>query len=138
MIVVMFILMIIIFLVADYSRAYYVAKDKPGILRSIGFGFNMVFGKFFTSVILMLILVIINILLLWMMTVLADRIRPASGIVVFLLFLLSQILLFIRIISRGWRYASITSFMEQSGKTEQKISDQPDSILTESAEPLMI
>lgn len=135
---VMAILMILVFLVADFSRAYYVANDSPGIFRSIGFGFKMTFGKFFTSVPLMLILVIINILLLWMMTVLIGRIRPGPGFIVFLMFLLSQILFFIRIISRAWRYAGITSLMEQFLKAEEKISDQPAAIITEPAEPMMI
>lgn len=115
-ILVLIIVMILFLLIADYSRACCVAQNKPGIFRAIGFGLKMTFGTFSTSVPMMLFLLIINILLLWLMAELINKIRPDSGFTVFLLFLLSQVLFFIRMWLRTWRYASITSLMERRAR----------------------
>lgn len=99
-------------LVADYSRAHYVADEKPHFFRSMGRGFKKTFGTFFSSVPMMLFLILIQILFMWLMSAVIAGLNPGSGLMVVLVFLLSQVLFFIRTFLRIWRYSSVTSMME--------------------------
>jgi hypothetical protein len=102
----------VFFLVADYSRAHYSAGKKPKIFNSVGYGFKMTFGSFSSSVPMMFILTIVQIMFVWMMSRLFFIWKPSTGPALFLMFLASQFMFFMRILLRSWRYASVTSMME--------------------------
>jgi len=105
------IILSVFLLVADYSRAHYVAERIPGFFRSMGYGFRKTFDTFASSVPMMLFLLLVQILFVWLMTSLVAGVRLKSGFLVFMMFLLSQVLFFIRTLLRVWRYSSVTSMM---------------------------
>jgi hypothetical protein len=43
--------------------------------------------------------------------------KPVTGRGVFLLLIISQLLLYARLLLKNWRYASVTSMMEETTKT---------------------
>jgi len=106
----------ILLLVADYSRAWQVSADNPACFKAIGYGFNQTFKTFLTSYPLMIIVLLVQILFGWFVLTAMPGMRPASGIGIFLLFLLTQLLFLIKILLRVWRYGSVTALMEQNPK----------------------
>ena len=106
----------VLFLVADYSRAHYLAEKKPKIFNSVGYGFKMTFGSFSSSVPMMFILTIVQIMFVWMMASMFFIWKPSTGTALFLMFIISQLMFFLRILLRSWRYASVTSMMESLEK----------------------
>lgn len=108
---------ILLFTVADFARAGYVAGGKPAVFKAIGYGFKMTFDNFLSAVPLMLVLYVVQSLFGGLVMKIILSWKPATGGTVFLLFILSQLLFFVIISLRSWRYASITSLME---KIEQR------------------
>jgi len=106
----------VFFLVADYARAHYSASAGSTVFKAIGNGFKMTFGSFSSSVSMMFILIIIQVLFMWLMTRLVLAWKPSTGLAVFLMLLATQGLFFIRIFLRSWRYASVISMMEKLEK----------------------
>ena len=102
----------ILLLVADYARAWQVHHEEDAGFKAIGFGFNRTFRTFISSYCLMLILLIIQVLYGWLVISIINDMKPATGGGVFLLFILSQLLFFIKILLKGWRYGSVTRLME--------------------------
>ena len=112
--IIMALLLPVILLVADYARAWQVVHDSKKPFKAIGFGFSRSFKTFLVSYPVMLILVLIQsgFGALVMSNLLTSK--PATGGGVFLLFLSSQILFFLRLMLRVWRYGSVTSLMEDT------------------------
>lgn len=106
----------VFFLVADYARAHYSAAADSTVFKSIGNGFRMTFGSFLTSVPMMFILIVIQALFMWLMTKQVLAWKPSTGTAVFLMLTATQILFFIRIFLRSWRYASVITMMEKLEK----------------------
>lgn len=102
----------VMLLIADYARAWKAANDTAGVWKSIGKGFSLTFSAFFSSWILMFILLIINSLYLLLMMSFLAGLTPDTGLGVFLLFLFSQLTYFVRIILKSYRYGSVSSLME--------------------------
>ena len=108
-----FLLLTILLLVVDYARAWQVSKERNACFKAIGFGFSQTFRTFLSSYPLMIIILIIEFLYGWLILKILPPIKPVTGSGIFLLFLLSQFLFFIRILLKTWRYGSVTSLMEQ-------------------------
>ncbi|HOB84347.1 MAG TPA: hypothetical protein PK521_07875 [Bacteroidales bacterium] len=106
----------VFFLVADYSRAHISSVTGTSVFKSVGYGFKMTFGNFVSSVSMMFILMMIQVLFMWFMTKLIFVWKPTAGLAVFLMLITTQVLFFIRIFLRSWRYASVISMMESLGK----------------------
>ena len=102
----------ILLLVADYARAWQVLHEKNAGFKAIGFGFSRTFRTFIPSYCLMLILMIIQVLYGWLVLIIIASMKPVTGGAVLLLFILSQMLFFIKILLKGWRYGSVTRLME--------------------------
>jgi hypothetical protein len=106
------ILIAILLLVADYARVWQVALDRNECFKAIGFGFRRTFKTFLSSYPLMIILLIIQALFGFVMFRFIPVMRPATGGGVFLLFIFSQVLFFIKILLKVWRYGSVTALLE--------------------------
>jgi hypothetical protein len=104
----------IMLLVADYARAWLVSNGQNSCFKAIGFGFAKTFRTFFSSYALMIILLAVQIFYGWLILTIIPGMKPATGGAVFFLFLLSQILFFIKILLKVWRYGAVTSLMEQN------------------------
>ncbi len=111
-ILVFILLYMIIVLVADYARAWQVMNGKASPFRALGFGFKTAFCKLRSSYPLMLILWIGNTFFLVLSYLLIGRLKPATGIGVFMLIVLSQLLFFTRLLLKCWRYGSVTALKE--------------------------
>ncbi len=99
-------------LVADYSRARKAGSENVSAFEAIGYGLNSTFGKFGRSYLLMVLLVLVQLLLLFAVFLIMPAWRPATGGAVFLMLLVSQLLVILRLSLKAWRYASVTSMME--------------------------
>ena len=106
-----FLLLTVLLLVADYARAWQVTMDRNVCFKAIGFGFSQTFKTFLSSFPLMIILLVVQLSFGWLVLKILPGMRPATGGGVFLLFLLSQILFFLKIMLKIWRYGSVTVLM---------------------------
>jgi hypothetical protein len=111
-----FLLMIIplFLLVADYARAGKASNSHWSGFTAIGFGFSQTFGKLKLSYIMMIFLILAQIALGILILLILPAWRPVTGGGVFLLLIISQLMFFIRLLLKTWRYASVTSLMENS------------------------
>jgi hypothetical protein len=106
------IIMPIMLMVADYARAWQVTREKFSAFGAISYGFSRSFGTFFTAYPMVLIISAVNILVIFISFRITGWWKPLSGSGVFLLFIVTQALFFIKIFTRVWRYGSITSLKE--------------------------
>jgi hypothetical protein len=107
----------LILLAADYSRAWQVSEAENSAFRALGFGIRHTFGTFFPSYGLIIILMIIQFLFgAFVLNILAGF-KPVTGGGVILLFLLSQSLFFIKIMLKAARYGSVTGMMEMTNES---------------------
>lgn len=106
-----FLLLTVLLLVADYARAWQVTMDRNVCFKAIGFGFSQTFKTFLSSFPLMIILLVVQLSFGWLVLKILPGIRPATGGGVFHMFLLSQILFFLKIMLKIWRYGSVTVLM---------------------------
>lgn len=118
-----FIFAVILNLVADYSRAWLVTREEKSCFKAIGFGFSRTFGKFLSSFPLMFITLIVLVLFNWLVLTILGPWRPVTGVGGFLLFIVSQILFFCKVLLKTWRYGSVTSLMEQNNPDENQINE---------------
>jgi hypothetical protein len=112
----------IIFLVADYARAWQAARLKNAGFKALGFGFSMTFSTFLTSLGLMILLLIIQAVPGLVIVSIIAGYTPSTGSGVFLLFVLSQLMIISRIFLRVVRYGSITALMELNFTREPPVS----------------
>jgi hypothetical protein len=112
------VLLIIFFLVCDYSRAWLVSAEKPAFFKALGFGFSETFSRFRSSFPMMLIIMVLLVLFGWLVSTLIGTWKPSTGGGVFLLFLVSQLLILIKILLKAWRYGSVTSLMEMNNQVK--------------------
>jgi hypothetical protein len=114
-----FLLLTILLLVADYARARQVTMDKNVCFKAIGFGFSQTFKTLLSSFPLMIILLAVQVSFGWLVLKLLPGMRPTTGGGVFHLFLLSQLLFFLKIMLKIWRYGSVTSLMAISTQRDK-------------------
>jgi hypothetical protein len=109
-----FLAMSLILLVADYARAWQASREQNACFRALGFGFSQTFRHFLSSFPLIVILLLFQALPAWGVIKLIAGYTPVKGSGVVLLFLISQLLLILKIFLKALRYASVTSLMEQN------------------------
>ncbi len=107
-------LILMILLVTDYARAWQAVYINPACFRAIGFGFRQTFITFKSSYPMVLIITIITGLFWWLVLKIVPAWRPSTGGGILILFLVSQFLFFVKIMLKTWRYACVTSLLEQT------------------------
>ena len=107
----------IFLLAADYSRAWKAAHENESAFRAIGFGFSHTFSKFWPSYIMMVLVIMAQSALGILIMMILPAWKPVTGGGVFLLLIVSQLLFFTRLLLKTWRYASVTSMMEETAST---------------------
>ena len=105
-------IMLMLLVVSDYARTWKIIHPDGSGFRAIGFGFSQAFRTFISSFLFMLTIVSIQFLFLLVTFRIISEWRPVTGTGIFLLFLVSQLLFFIKIVLRTLRYAGIFSLME--------------------------
>jgi hypothetical protein len=116
-IVILLLILPVFFLVADYARAWKASHEDESCFSAIGFGFSNTFSKFWSSYIMMLLLIASQIILGIIILLILPSWKPVSGGGVFLLLIISQLLLLTRLMLKTFRYASVTSLMEETAST---------------------
>jgi len=116
-IVIMFLLLPVFLLVADYARAWQATAEKKNAFIAIGQGFKNTFSHFFSSWLVMLILLIIQSVYTLLVLKFVGGAKPVSSGAIFLMFLLIQILFIIRISLRTWRYGTVSSMFSDHTNT---------------------
>jgi formate-dependent nitrite reductase membrane component NrfD len=113
-IVISFFLMVLtlLLLVADYARAWQASNDNNACFKAIGFGFRQTFRTFFSSYTLMLILFVFQGLYGWLVLSILPGMKPVNEGGIIILFLISQLFFFFKILLKTWRYGSVTMLME--------------------------
>ena len=115
--IVFYLLLLPVFLlVADYARAWRSANENESGFKAIGVGFNRTFKKFWSSYIMMALLILAQVTLGLVIIIIIPGWKPTSGGGIFLLLIISQLLLYARLLLKTWRYASVTSLMEETTK----------------------
>jgi len=114
---VFFMVLIWVLAVADYARAWQVTQKRNACIKALGFGFRQMFSRFLSSYTLMLILIFVQLLFGALVLYVLSGMKPASGTGIILLFLLSQVFFFIKILLKACRYGSVTRMMEISSAT---------------------
>jgi hypothetical protein len=110
-----FLIVLIWFLVvADYARAWQVNQKRNACLKALSFGFRQTFRTFLSSYSLMLILVFVQLLFGSVVLYVLSGMKPASGTGIILLFVLSQLFFFTKVLLKACRYGSVTSMMEMT------------------------
>lgn len=104
----------VMLLVADYSRAWKAANRRDGAFRAIGKGFGLTFSNFASSWATMMILLLLNALYLWLAFSVISGMSSSTSSGVFLLFILSQAMFILRLILKTYRYSSVTALLEQT------------------------
>jgi hypothetical protein len=102
----------ILILVADFARAWQVKHEGNRCFSAIAFGFRQTFTTIAVSWPLMIFLLLIQVAYYFLVARFLPAITPSTGMGVFLFFILSQVLFFIQILLKIFRYGSITYLME--------------------------
>jgi hypothetical protein len=111
--VIFLIILPVLILVADYARAWQAASSKSECFTAIGMGFRQTFRNFFSSCLIMAVIMIIQLLFSWLVYSVVVNMKAYTGGGLILLFLVSQFLFIIKLFLRAWRYGSVTSMFEK-------------------------
>jgi hypothetical protein len=106
--------MTLILLAGDYARAWKAVHPGNSGFKAIGFGFSQTFKTFLSSFPLMLIMLVLQGIVTWVMIKIIAGIVPVRGGGVLVLFLISQVIFFLKLFIKVLRYGSVTSLMEQN------------------------
>ena len=117
--------MSLILLVADYARAWQASLEKNACFRALGFGFSQTFRTFLSSFPLIIILLLFQALPAWGVIKLIAGYTPVTGGGIFLLFIISQLIIVLKIFLKVLRFGSITSLMEQNFLKMPVLTEDP-------------
>ena len=113
-ILVFLILLPLLLIVADYARAKKASDESFSWSRSLGFGFSLTFRNFWSSYLMMLLLILCQVIPVLLILAILPGWEPLKEGGVFLLLIVSQLLLFARLLLKTWRYGSFTALMEET------------------------
>jgi hypothetical protein len=93
--------------VADASRRWIAATGSDRAFRAMGAGFRALKERFWLSYGTVLLILIFNAIFIFLSFWYLTSSVPEKGGMIFLFFILSQIMVFIRLFMKAWRYASV-------------------------------
>lgn len=93
--------------VADYSRRWIAATGSRKVFRALGEGFRALRERFWTSYITVLVILMLNVVFVSGSMWFTACSMPEKGIMIFLFFLVTQLLFIVRLFLKAWRYASV-------------------------------
>ncbi len=99
-------LMLMLFMISDYSKFYAALYDKKNIFKSVMGGFRYVFKNFFRTYTLYILLIILPLAMIWGYFMASGKIGTHTVVGVLLVFLIQQAVIILRIWFRVWIYAS--------------------------------
>lgn len=111
------VLLPVMLIAADFSRAKMASGSGISWSRSLGYGFISAIRHFWSSYPTMLLLIIAQIILGLIAAGILPGWTPVREAGVFLLFVVSQLLFAARLLLKTWRYASFTALMEATEAT---------------------
>jgi hypothetical protein len=106
------ILLPVFLLVVDYARTWQAASSGFACFKAIGMGFRQTFRNFFSSYLIMAVIMIMQLVFSWLVYSVVVNMKASTGGGLILLFLVSQVLFIIRLLLRTWRYGSVTVMYE--------------------------
>lgn len=102
--------------VADYSRRWIAATGSHKVFRALGEGFRAVKKRFWTSYATVLVILLLNVVFVSGAMWFTAWSMPEKGIMIFLFFLVTQLLFLVRLFLKAWRYASVSQLpVDQKG-----------------------
>jgi hypothetical protein len=93
--------------VADTSRRWIAATGSRKAFRAIGAGFRALKEKFWLSYGTVLVVVLLNSAFIFIAFWYAVTKTPDRGIMIFLFFIITQLLVILRLFMKAWRYSSV-------------------------------
>ena len=93
--------------VADASRRWIAATGSGKAFRAMGAGFRALKERFWLSYGTVLLILIVNAMFLFLSFWYLTCSVPEKGGMIFLFFIITQIMFFIRLFMKAWRYASV-------------------------------
>lgn len=99
-------LSIILFAVADYAKFYMLLHDTFNIFKALWQGFRFSFRHFLKTYVLFLFLLLIPALFTYLYISIEDDIQMISPEHIFILFIIQQVVIFLRIWLRIWIFSS--------------------------------
>jgi hypothetical protein len=120
-----FLAMSLILLVADYARAWQASQAQKASFKALGFGFSQTFRTFLSSFPLILILLVFQALPALGVIKLIAGFTPVTGGGVFILFIISQLIIVLKIFLKVLRFGSITALMKQNLSSVPVITENP-------------
>ena len=110
--VVVILILPVLLLVVDYARAWLASNDHTKVFKAIGYGFRATFRSFFSSYLFMLLMIVVQGLFVWLVSKILVGWNPMSAGGLFVLFLLTQALFFLRLFLRAIRYGGVTALYQ--------------------------
>lgn len=120
--IILFLVLPVVLLVADYSRAWRASRDEGSCFAALGYGLRRTFKSFSRSYPLMLILILVLTVLMFAVFLILPAWRPSTDGGVLLMLGVSQLLLFMRLFLKTWRYGSVTSMMDSLEEVKKEES----------------
>ncbi len=107
-------------LVSDYARAWQVMHPTASFMNSLGAGFSLTFGRFFVSYSYVLMLCAMQLTFFIIVFSLMQNWKP-SGPGTFLFVIAVQMVTIAGLFLRYWRFAGVTSLLEQISPVRAEI-----------------
>ncbi|HNX65957.1 MAG TPA: hypothetical protein PKH02_03690 [Bacteroidales bacterium] len=103
----------VLLLFADTARSSMAYSGKRNMFRAVGDGFRATFHKFLKNYISEFIVMIASILLSLLLLWLLKDLVPEKGGMIFLFFILTQVIALLKVWVRSWRYATVTELVTE-------------------------
>lgn len=112
-VLVMILLLPVLLIIADTSRAVRTSDERRSGYKSLEAGINLTFNRFRPSYFIMLVIVFCQNVFGAAAFYLISLWKPMSWRGVFLWFIASQVIIFMKIFLKTWRYGSITALFDR-------------------------
>lgn len=119
--IVFIVLFILILVIGDYAKIILFKNDSKKVIRTIGKSFQFVFRHLFGTYTLYFLILAVSILLFVIYLLLDNAIGMISGFTIFVMFLIQQIFIWLRVLIKVWFLGSELSFYKIINGSEVKL-----------------